>query len=135
MTDGMGAMGQMAAVVLGGGIGALARFLFAGWVARLLPADLPLPLPILLINVIGSCAMGVLAEGFALRWDVAPEVRTFLTVGILGGFTTFSSFSLEAVALLRRDAILEAGAYVILSVALSILGLIAGLKLARLGMA
>jgi CrcB protein len=123
-------MGQLAAVAIGGGIGAMLRYLFAGWVAGLISG--PLPVAILMINVLGSFAMGVLAEGFALRFDVSPEMRAFLTVGILGGFTTFSSFSLEAALLIRRDELLLAGLYVALSVGLSIAGLFLGLWLVRI---
>jgi CrcB protein len=83
----------------------------------------------LIVNVAGSFAIGVLAEVFALTWSTSPEVRAFLTTGILGGFTTFSS--LDAVLLIERRDLLGAGLYVGGSVGLSIIGLFAGLALVR----
>ena len=72
-----------------------------------------------------------MAEAFALRWDASPAVRGFLTVVICGGFTTFSTFSLDTVYLMNRGEMVSAAAYVAASVILSIGGLFAGLHAVR----
>ena len=89
------------------------------------------PYGTLLINVVGSLAMGLLASLFALKFDPGQSWRLFLTTGILGGFTTFSTFSLEAVVLYERGELVSMAAYVIASVMLSIGGLFAGLFIVR----
>jgi fluoride exporter len=87
----------------------------------------------LTVNVVGSFAMGLLAAYLALRggegWS--QPARLFLATGVLGGFTTFSAFSLDAVLLWERGDIASAAAYVLASVLLSIGGLLAGLALVR----
>ena len=75
--------------------------------------------------------MGLIVEGSALKFNLSPELRSFLTVGILGGYTTFSTFSLDSALLLQRGEYVQAAGYVIGSVALSILALFAGLWLMR----
>ena len=80
---------------------------------------------------VGSLAMGLLAGLFALKFDPGQSWRLFLTTGILGGFTTFSTFSLEAVVLYERGELVSMAAYVIASVMLSIGGLFAGLFIVR----
>jgi len=71
-------------------------------------------------------------EGSALKFNLSPELRSFLTVGILGGYTTFSTFSLDSALLLQRGEYLQAAGYIIGSVVLSILALFAGLWVVRL---
>jgi CrcB protein len=122
-------MRLLVAIALGGAIGAVARHAFATQVTRL--AGQGFPWGILAVNVLGSFVMGVLAESFALRWNAPLELRAFLTVGILGGFTTFSSFSLDAMLLMERGQWLAAAFYVVGSVALSVGGLFCGLVLVR----
>jgi CrcB protein len=122
-------MGHFLAVTIGGGIGAALRYWLAGVIAGMVTG--PFPVAILTINILGSFTMGVLAESFALKFDVPAEVRTFLTAGILGGFTTFSSFSLEAVLMMRRGDMGYAAIYIALSVGPSIAGLFLGLWLVR----
>jgi len=117
------------AIAAGGALGSVARYLFAGQVTRL--AGSHFPWGILVVNVLGSFAMGVLVETMARSWSASPEMRAFLAVGVLGGFTTFSSFSLDAALLIQRGSLGPAAAYVLGSVALSILGLFAGLALVR----
>lgn len=87
----------------------------------------------LTVNVAGSCVMGVLAGWLAVRADQSwsQPLRLFLTTGILGGFTTFSAFSLDAVLLWERGEAGLAGAYVAGSVLVSIAGLMAGLAVVR----
>ncbi|GJD33494.1 fluoride efflux transporter CrcB [Methylobacterium aerolatum] len=117
-------------VFLGAGIGGGFRHGLNLAVARLLPG-FGFPLATLIINVLGSVLMGVLAEGFALRGAAGHPARLFLTTGVLGGFTTFSTFSLDAIALYERGETTAAAVYVFASVALGLLGLIAGMALVR----
>jgi CrcB protein len=84
-------------VFIGSGIGGVTRHLFNGWIVRAVGTGFPLG--ILLINVLGSSAMGLVAGWFAFRGHASQDVRLFLTTGILGGFTTFSAFSLDAALL------------------------------------
>ena len=91
------------------------------------PADFPVA--VLSVNVIGSFLMGVFVVAAAQKG--LTHLSPFIMTGILGGFTTFSAFSLEAVTLMERGQIAAAGAYVALSVVLSIGGLMLGLWIAR----
>jgi CrcB protein len=84
------------------------------------------------VNILGSFAMGLLVEGLALRWQVGPELRGFITVGVLGGFTTFSTFSLDIVTLFQRGTPGIAGFYLAVSVAGGIMALAAGMSLGRM---
>ena len=117
-------------VILGAGLGGGARHGVNVAMARLLPG-LGFPLATLVINVLGSFLMGVLIEAFALRGAATHPARLFLTTGVLGGFTTFSTFSLDAVALYQRGEVAAALVYVLASVVTGILGLLAGLALVR----
>jgi len=116
-------------VFLGGGIGAAMRHGINLVVARLLGTAFPYGT--LLINVTGSLIMGLVAAYFAFKGDASQHWRLFLTTGILGGYTTFSAFSLDAALLYERGEVGLAALYVVASVALSILGLFAGLALVR----
>ena len=89
------------------------------------------PYATLFENVTGSLVMGLLAGYFAFKGDASQGWRLFLTTGILGGYTTFSAFSLDAALLYQRGELGLAALYVVLSVALSIGGLFAGLALVR----
>jgi CrcB protein len=75
--------------------------------------------------------MGLITALAALKIQMAPEMRAFLTTGILGGYTTFSTFSLDSALLMERGAYMQAAAYIIGSVVLSILALFAGLWIVR----
>src|SRR5665213_4466253 len=121
-------MGILFAVGVGGGLGALARYDIA---AALQPAGVAFNWGILIVNVSGGLVMGLIVEASALKLNLSPELRAFLTVGILGGYTTFSTFSLDSALLLQRGEYAQAAAYVIGSVVLSILALFAGLWLVR----
>ena len=116
-------------VFLGGGIGAALRHGVNVSFARTL--GLAFPYATLFENVTGSLVMGVLAALFAFKVDMPQELRLFLTTGILGGYTTFSAFSLDAAVLYERGAVGAAALYVVLSVALSIAGLFAGMAVVR----
>jgi CrcB protein len=116
-------------VFLGGGIGAVLRHGVNVASARQFGTDFPYGT--LLINVTGSLIMGLTAGYFAFKGGAAQPLRLFLTTGILGGYTTFSAFSLDAALLYERGALGLAAVYVVGSVALSIAGLFAGLALVR----
>ena len=114
----------------GGAIGAMSRYGLSVLVGRLWPMSFPLAT--LLINILGSVAMGLfigLMARFLPPWQ--NEARLFVAVGILGGFTTFSSFSLDTIVLIERGQLLQAGAYVLLSVVLCLVGLYLGLLVTR----
>jgi CrcB protein len=116
-------------VFLGGGIGAALRHGVNVAAARLFGTGFPYAT--MIENVSGSLVMGLLAGYFAFRDGAPSHLQLFLTTGILGGYTTFSAFSLDAVLLYERGAIGLAALYVLGSVVLSIAGLVAGLALAR----
>lgn len=116
-------------VFLGGGLGAALRHGVNLASARLF--GMSFPYATLIENVTGSLVMGLLAAYFAFRGDASQEWRLFLTTGILGGYTTFSAFSLDAVLLYERGEASLAALYVVASVVLSIGGLLAGLALVR----
>src|SRR6185437_13557504 len=92
----------LGAVGIGGAIGSMARYLIAGWVQ---PASWSgFPYGIFIVNVTGGLIMGLLTALMAFKFHVTPEIRAFLTTGILGGYTTFSTFSLESAMLIERHA-------------------------------
>jgi fluoride exporter len=115
-------------VFLGGGLGAALRHGINLAFARLGPA---FPYSTLTINVTGSLVMGLAAGYFAFKGDASQGWRLFLATGILGGYTTFSAFSLDAALLYERGALGLAALYIVASVVLSIGGLFAGLALLR----
>jgi CrcB protein len=114
---------------MGGAIGAAGRYLVSVGAMRLI--GIGFPWGTLIVNVAGSLVMGLMIEAFALRYSVSNEVRTLLATGILGGFTTFSAFSLDFAVLMERKAQGLAMVYLGSSVGLSILALFAGLYIAR----
>jgi CrcB protein len=121
--------GVIFAVMVGGGIGALARYFVAGAIQ---PATWPgFPWGIFFINITGGFFMGVIVEMGALKFHLTPEIRAFLTVGVLGGYTTFSTFSLDSALLIERGAYASAAVYMIGSAVLSVLALFAVLWLVR----
>ena len=114
----------------GGALGAMARFGFGSVLGRLWP--MAFPLATLLVNIIGSTAMGLFI-GLMARWlpTWQNDARLFVAVGLLGGFTTFSSFSLDTILLIERGEWLLAGTYMLLSVVLCLIGLYLGLLVTR----
>ncbi|WP_417308817.1 fluoride efflux transporter CrcB [Devosia sp.] len=116
-------------VGLGGALGAMGRFGVGNWIG---PLRSGFPLPTLVVNFLGSLAMGLLI-GFLVRTTPQhqSEIRLFLAVGVFGGFTTFSSFSLDAITLVERGNFGLAGLYVIGSVLLGLAGLWAGMSAIR----
>ncbi len=85
----------------------------------------------LIINILGSFLIGVVIEVFALKLNASQELRAFLTVGILGSFTTFSTFSLDTATLIQRGEILMASTYVVSSVLIGLASLFAGIYITR----
>jgi len=116
-------------VGLGGALGAMARY----GVGTTVPLPLNgFPLATALINIVGSLAMGVLIGILARTTpQYQNEIRLFVAVGMFGGFTTFSSFSLEAITLIERGDFLLAAAYIVGSVVLSLAGLWLGMTAIR----
>ncbi|MCI5059880.1 MAG: fluoride efflux transporter CrcB [Alphaproteobacteria bacterium] len=122
-------MNMILAIAGGGAIGAVLRHFFGALSLHFFGAHFPWGT--LGVNIIGSFFMGILIALFAHYWSPSPELRAFLTVGLLGAFTTFSAFSLDAVTLYERGLILYSFGYIIASVFLSITALYAGLILIR----
>lgn len=116
-------------VFFGAGIGGALRHLFNLTSARLFGPDLPVST--LVVNVLGALSIGCLAGYFATRGHSSQQVQLFLTTGVLGGFTTFSAFSLEAALLWERGQTIGFVVFVLASVVLSIAGVFAGLALVR----
>ncbi len=116
-------------VAVGGAIGSAARYGVNVWSGRLFGSEFPWHT--FLVNVVGCLVMGALVELMALKLNVGNDVRAFLATGILGGFTTFSAFSLDFALLVERKAYAAAAAYGVGSVALSLIAVFAGLYLVR----
>jgi CrcB protein len=116
-------------VALGSAIGGVTRYLFGGLIQRLL--DTTFPAGTLLINISGSFLLGTIIRYALETPSFSPEVRAFLTIGFCGGYTTFSTFSYETMALLEDGEWTRAGLYVAASVLLSLLGTLLGFALAR----
>jgi CrcB protein len=116
-------------VALGGAMGAAARYSVNVWSGRTLGTAFPWHT--LAVNIIGCFAMGLMVELMALKFNVGNETRAFLTTGVLGGFTTFSAFSLDFALLVERKSYGLAGAYAAGSMILSLAAVFAGLYLVR----
>ena len=115
--------------MVGGALGSGARHLVNVGLGRWLGTGFPWWT--LFVNVSGSLLMGVLIESFALKLQGSQDLRTFLATGVLGGYTTFSAFSMDFAHLVQRHDYLQAGLYLAGSVIVSILALYAGLWLTR----
>lgn len=122
---------MVASVMVGGALGTLGRFVLMGVVGQWVSGTL-LPVATLAVNVVGCFIMGALVEILALAWSPSPELRAFLIIGVLGGFTTFSAFSLDVFYLADRGMMLWAAAYIAASVFLSLVGYFIGQSLFRL---
>jgi fluoride exporter len=116
-------------VFIGGGLGSTLRHLVNVVCPRLLGANFPYHT--FIINITGSTIMGLIAGYLAFKGDASQSWRLFVMTGILGGYTTFSAFSLDSALLYERGETGLALLYVVGSVVLSILGLFAGLTLVR----
>jgi fluoride exporter len=125
-------MGQLTSYLLvffGGGLGATLRHLVNVTCARSIGTAFPWGT--FIINITGSTVMGLIAGYLAFRGEASQPWRLFLMTGILGGYTTFSAFSLDTALLYERGELGLAALYVVGSVALSIMGLFAGLAIVR----
>ena len=120
---------QLVYIALFGATGCLARYLVSGWSYALLGRSLPWGT--LVVNVVGSFLLGLLMEGSLRSTLVSPEVRMGLSVGFMGGFTTFSTFSFETVRLLEEGSYLHAGANVTLNLLVCLVFAGVGIFLAR----
>lgn len=118
------------AIAAGGALGAVGRHFVMVQVGHWFGTGFPYGTVV--VNVVGSFVLGVLVELFALLWSPSLEVRALLTVGAMGAFTTFSTFSMDAVLLYERGALAQAAAYIAASVVLSILAFFLGLRLCRM---
>jgi len=112
-----------------GALGCVSRYLASGWFHSLLGRSLPYGT--LLVNIIGSFLLGLLLEGSLRSTLLTPEVRIGITVGFMGGFTTFSTFSYETIRLIEEGSFLHAGANIVLNVVVCILFAALGIFLAR----
>lgn len=123
-------MSTVLVVAAGGALGAVARYLMMAGVGMWLGAGFPYGT--LAVNVLGSIVFGALVEMMALVWNIGGDLRAFLVIGILGSFTTFSTFSLDAVVLFHRGDLVGTALYVLGSVVLAVVGFMAGMAAVRL---
>lgn len=124
-------MATALSIALFGAAGCLARYWLSGWVNRLLGQH-PFPFGTLLVNLLGAFLIGLIIE-FSLRsTSISHNLRVALTIGFLGGLTTFSTFSIETFTLLERGQLLTAFGNILLSVTLCLLATWAGIAAARL---
>ncbi|HEY1720825.1 MAG TPA: fluoride efflux transporter CrcB [Magnetospirillaceae bacterium] len=117
------------AVAAGGAIGSVARYLVGITAGKLF--GMAFPWGTLIINITGSFLIGLFVALFATKWDLPQVARIFLTVGICGGYTTFSTFSLDTWYLIERNQVMASAAYMIASVVLSVGALIGALQIVR----
>ena len=113
-------------VGIGGALGAMARYGFT-----LLPIKNEFPLPTLMINVIGAFIIGLIAQ-LALKTSMQPDLVLLIKTGLCGGFTTFSTFSLESMQLIQKKAWLQAGSYILFSIVFCLLAVYLGMQFADL---
>ena len=122
-------MMEVLLVALGGAIGSVLRYLVGVWSVRLAGAGFPWGT--LTVNLVGSFIIGVVIEMIVRKFDGSPALRLLLMTGVLGGFTTFSSFALDTVMLMERGQLMTAIVYVLVSVIVSLCAVFAGLSLIR----
>lgn len=120
---------MLLAVGIGGALGAIMRYLLMGRIGHWLGVNFPYGT--IAVNMLGSFVMGVLIVLFARMVSVPQQMQAFLTVGILGGFTTFSTFSLDVATLIERGDYTPAMLYILASVVGSIMAIFLGLVIAR----
>lgn len=112
-----------------GACGCLARYFVSGWTYQLFGRGLPFGT--MAVNILGSFLLGLIMEGSMRSTLLSPEVRMGITVGFMGGFTTFSTFSFETMRLLEEGSIWQAGANVLLNIVICIVAAGIGIYLAR----
>ena len=116
-------------VAVGGAVGSVCRYLVG--MATLRAFGPNFPWGTLTVNIVGSLAIGIFVELIARRFDASMELRLLAVTGFLGGFTTFSAFSLDVISLFERGAVVQAGVYVASSILFSLIAVFAGLALVR----
>jgi CrcB protein len=116
-------------VAFGSAVGGVARYLLGGWVQE--RAGTTFPIQTLLINITGSFLLGLLQHYALETTAISPEVRTMLTIGFCGGYTTFSTFSFETVRMLEDGDWRRAALYITLSVTLTVAAAVLGIVAAR----
>ncbi len=122
-------MGRFLFVCLGGALGSGARYLVSTWAARALGADFPHGT--LIVNLTGSFFLAAITAASAVSTVISPELRLFLGAGIMGGYTTYSSFNYETLALAEQGSVTLAAANIALTVTGCLAAGFAGLALAR----
>jgi fluoride exporter len=122
-------MNQLLLIAAGGGAGAVLRFLVSGWVYAMLGRDFPYGT--LVVNVFGSLVMGLCFALLVERMVSGPEWRAVIMIGLLGAFTTFSTFSIETLNLLEDGELFKAFSNMLLSVVLCLVGTWVGLVIGR----
>ena len=120
---------NLIAIAVGGALGALLRYFLGNQISIIFGTNFPWS--ILLINIFGSFLMGITIESFNLFSISNEPMQKFLTVGILGAFTTFSTFSLDAIDLITKNRIFDAFLYIFASVILAIGFLFLGIQLIK----
>lgn len=123
-------MFQVLLVAFGGAIGSVLRYYVGIWGLRL--AGPAFPWGTLTVNVVGSFVIGLFAEMIARKFGGSTDLRLLLMTGVLGGFTTFSAFSLDTIALIERGSLGLALLYLAASVGVSLCTVFAGLSVGRL---
>lgn len=116
-------------IAIGGAMGALGRHFLAGYISQLVGGSFPWG--IFLVNVIGSTLIGVVTEVASQTSFIGVEVKALLTVGFLGAFTTFSTFSLDIVELCQKGLWASATFYIIASVCVAVLSLVMAMTVTR----
>jgi fluoride exporter len=121
--------GRITAIAVAGALGALARYALGGWVGRRTGGGFPWGT--LVVNISGSLALGFLFTLLTERFLPHPTIRTAATVGFLGAYTTFSTFTFETMRLIEDGAVAQAGANIALSVVAGLVAVYAGIVLGR----
>ena len=122
---------QLLWVGFGGFLGSIGRFVLAGMANRLRPT-LAFPIGTLTVNILGCLAIGFVHGLAETRGLLGPDARIFLFIGVLGGFTTYSTFGFESMALLRDGEVLKTSANILLHIILGLVAVWAGDSLGRL---
>ena len=116
-------------VAAGGAVGAASRYVVSSYVTHFAGSEYPFGT--LTVNIVGAIVMGALVTLLGVAWSPGPEIRAFLTTGVLGGFTTFSLFSLDMAVMIERGDVLTAGGYAAASVFLCVAGFFVGTHMMR----
>lgn len=120
---------NIALVALGGALGSVGRYLVGSIALRAMGPGFPWGT--IAVNIVGSLVIGMMAEVIALRYGASMHLRLLVVTGFLGGFTTFSAFSLEVAVMIERGDFFNAGFYAAASFAISMAAVFIGLALAR----